>query len=319
MNTVKYKNALPMPIGYHSLYCDGLSPESRFPRDRYPKLKQSIVQHPDARLIQWFSPKQASLEELYDIHAPEYVDRFVSGTLTPKEQRQIGLRPWNPEIIPRTLHLTGGTIEAVHACIESNGYAGNLAGGTHHAYRDHGAGYCIFNDIAIAAMQAVEMGLERITVLDLDVHQGDGTASICKDMSTIQTISVHCAKNYPFKKQTSDIDIALPADTGDTEFLIAVETAISAMVEFSPGLLIYQAGVDPLSNDRLGKMNISRMGLRKRNKIVFDCVDAMHLPCLVLMGGGYAEPIEPTVECLSDLFLEAARRHLKRQDTHATV
>lgn len=104
-----------MPIGYHSLYCDGLSPESRFPRERYPKLKQSIDQHPDAGFVKWFIPRQATLEELYDIHHHQYVDRFMSGTLTPKEQRQIGLRPWNPEIVPRTLHLTGGTIEAVHA------------------------------------------------------------------------------------------------------------------------------------------------------------------------------------------------------------
>ena len=193
-----------MPIGYHSLYCDGLSPESRFPRERYPKLKRAIDQHREGGLVEWFSPRQATINELKDIHHPEYVERFLSGTLTPKEQRQIGLRPWNPEIIPRTLHLTGGTIEAVHACIESNGYAGNLAGGTHHAYRDHGAGYCIFNDIAIAAIQAIELGLERVTVLDLDVHQGDGTASICQDMPSVQTISVHCEKNYPFRKQISE-------------------------------------------------------------------------------------------------------------------
>lgn len=307
-----------MPVGYHALYCDGLSPDARFPRERYPKLKQSIEKHTDANMIRWFSPRKATLEELYDIHQPQYVNRFVSGTLTPKEQRQIGLRPWNPEIIPRTLHLTGGTIEAVRACIESNGYAGNLAGGTHHAYRDHGAGYCIFNDIAIAAIQAVELGIERITVLDLDVHQGDGTASICQNMPAVQTISVHCQKNYPFRKQVSDLDIPLPADTEDPEYLQAVETALTALIEFSPSLVIYQAGVDPLSNDRLGKMRISRLGLAKRNKMVFDCVDTLHLPCLVLMGGGYAEPIEPTVECLSDLFLEAARRHHKRQDAHVT-
>ena len=212
-----------MPIGYHPLYCDGLSPDARFPRERYPKLKQSIEAHHDADLIEWFKPRRAVVEELYDIHNHEYVDRFISGTLSPKEQRQIGLRPWNPEIIPRTLHLTGGTIQALHACIENNGYAGNLAGGTHHAYRDHGAGYCIFNDIAIAAIQAIEVGLERVTVLDLDVHQGDGTASICQTMQTVQTISVHCGKNYPFRKQESNLDISLPEGTTDETYLLAVE------------------------------------------------------------------------------------------------
>ena len=305
-----------MLIGYHPLYCDGLSAEARFPRERYPKLKQSITTHPDAHLIKWFSPRKATVDELYDIHSPEYVNRFLTGTLTPKEQRQIGLRPWNPEIVPRTLHLTGGTIQAVHASIESNGYAGNLAGGTHHAYRDHGAGYCIFNDIAIAAIQAIELGLERVTVLDLDVHQGDGTASICQTMPSIQTISVHCGKNYPFRKQESDLDISLLENTTDDDYCMAVESALKSLVDFSPSLVIYQAGVDPLKNDRLGKLNISRQGLQQRNELVFDCVDALHLPCLVLMGGGYAEPIEPTVECLSDLFLEAGRRHHNRQVSH---
>lgn len=305
-----------MPIGYHPLYCDGLSPEARFPRERYPKLKQSIDTHRDTNLIEWFTPRRATVEELYDIHDREYVDRFLSGTLSPKEQRQIGLRPWNPELVPRTLHLTGGTIQAVHACIESNGFAGNLAGGTHHAYRNHGAGYCIFNDIAIAAIQAIELGLERVTVLDLDVHQGDGTASICQTMPTIQTISVHCGKNYPFRKQESDLDIPLPEGTTDDAYLLAVEKALSTLVDFSPSLIIYQAGVDPLKYDRLGKMNISRQGLLQRNLLVFDCVDALHLPCLVLMGGGYAEPIEPTVDCLKDLFLEAGRRHYNRQVSH---
>ena len=312
-------NLSGMPVGYHKLYCDGLSPDARFPRERYPKLKASIDEHTDGTLIRWFSPRRASSEEIKDIHEADYVDRFLTGKLTPKEQRQVGLRPWNEDIIPRTLHLTGGTIEAVHACIESNGYAGNLAGGTHHAYRDHGAGYCIFNDIAIAAIQAIEMGVERITVLDLDVHQGDGTASICKDMPSIQTISVHCEKNYPFRKQQSDIDIPLPAGTADSDFLKAVESALEQLVKFGPNLVIYQAGVDPLSEDRLGKLSITREGLQARNELVFNCADALHVPCLVLMGGGYANPIEPTVDCLTDLFLEAARRHSIRQKANVTL
>jgi len=308
----------PMQIGFHSLYCDGLSPDSRFPRERYPRLKKQIDQHSRAELVHWFTPRQATIEEIIDIHEQDYVQRFLNASLTPKEQRQIGLRPWNPEIIPRTLHLTGGTIQALRFAVETNGYAGNLAGGTHHAFKEHGAGYCIFNDIAIAAIQAIELGLERVTVLDLDVHQGDGTASICKDMPNIQTISVHCEKNYPFRKQVSDVDIPLPAKSDDRTYLMAVDKALESLLAFNPSIVIYQAGVDGLSADRLGKLDLTREGLDQRNKKVFDCVDTLNVPCLVLMGGGYAEPIDPTVQCLSDLYIEAAKRHQQRQESHAS-
>ena len=311
--------AKPMRLGYHSLYCDGLSPNARFPRERYPKLKTHIDTHHNASSVQWFTPRKATVHELSDVHCTEYIHRFIEGTLTPKEKRQIGLRPWNPEIVDRTLHLTGGSIEAMHSAIEVNGYAGNLAGGTHHAYRDHGAGYCIFNDIVIAAIQAIEMGCERVSVLDLDVHQGDGTASICAEMPNIQTISIHCEQNYPFRKQQSDLDIPLQAGTNDQEYWQQVEHALEMMTLFNPDAIIYQAGVDGLHADRLGKFNLTRQGLQRRNQLVFDCVDALKLPCLVLMGGGYAEPIEPTVECLADLFLEAAHRHINRQDSQCIL
>ena len=307
-----------MQMGFHTLYCDGLSLEARFPRERYPKLKVSIEIHPMGKNIQWFTPRQAILEEITDIHDEQYVQRFIDGSLTPKEKRQIGLRPWNPEIVERTLYLTGGSIQALHYAVQSNGYGGNLAGGTHHAFKEHGAGYCIFNDIAIAAIQAIELGLERVTVLDLDVHQGDGTASICKDMPNIQTISVHCEKNYPFRKQLSDVDIPLPAMSEDHTYLIAVDKALESLREFNPSMVIYQAGVDGLNADRLGKLNLTREGLDQRNKTVFDCIDALKIPCLVLMGGGYADPIDPTVECLTDLYIEAAKRHLQRQESHAS-
>ena len=253
-------------MGFHTLYCDGLSVEARFPRERYPKLKASIEIHPMGKNIQWFTPRQAILEEITDIHDEQYVQRFIDGSLTPKEKRQIGLRPWNPEIVERTLYLTGGSIQALHYAVQSNGYAGNLAGGTHHAFKEHGAGYCIFNDIAIAAIQAIELGLERVTVLDLDVHQGDGTASICRDMPNIQTISVHCEKNYPFRKQLSDVDIPLPAMSEDHTYLIAVDKALEFLREFNPSMVIYQAGVDGLNADRLGKLNLTREGLDQNER-----------------------------------------------------
>ena len=151
-----------------------------------------------------------------------------------------------------------------------------------------------------------------MSIIDLDVHQGDGTASICEDIDNIQTISVHCEKNFPFKKQHSDLDIPLPKDCDDQMYLEAVQMAIQASKTFQPQALIFQGGVDPLKSDRLGKMNISRDGLRERNTLIFNYADEHNLPCLVLMGGGYSVPIEDTVDCLADMFLEAAIRHEKR-------
>ncbi len=301
-----------MMVGYHTLYCDGLSADASFPRDRYPKLKLEVDNRIGTSIIEWFSPRRASEEEISDIHNIGYVLRFLQDTLTPKEKRQIGLRPWTSDIIERTLRLTGGTIQAMEFCIQSNGYAGNLAGGTHHAFKDHGSGFCIFNDIAIAAIRAMELGCERITVIDLDVHQGDGTASICQEISNIHTISVHCEKNFPFRKQHSDLDIPLPQNCADQKYLEAVEMAIDSSQKFNPDAIIFQGGVDPLYCDRLGRMNISREGLQQRNNLIYDYADRNNLPCLVLMGGGYSVPIEDTVDCFADMFIEAAKRHSER-------
>jgi acetoin utilization deacetylase AcuC-like enzyme len=307
-----------MPIGYHSLYCDGLSPDAKFPRERYPKLRQAIDERKVTEHVHWFHPRKATVDELSDIHDVGYILRFLSGTLSPKEKRQIGLRPWTDNIVERTLRLTGGTVQCVENVLKTGGYAGNLAGGTHHAFRQHGSGYCIFNDIAIGAMTAIGLGAERISVIDLDVHQGDGTASICQQISAIQTISVHCERNFPFRKQQSDLDIPLQEKASDTAYLTAVEIAIEASRSFRPNLVIYQGGVDPLQTDRLGRLNVTRQGLATRNQMVFDYVDAHNLPCVVLMGGGYSVPIEDTVDCLADMFTEAALRHNNRiRNQHA--
>lgn len=305
-------SSILMPIGYHSLYCDGLSPEAKFPRERYPKLRQAIDTRENGATIQWFHPRKATVDELSDIHDMGYILRFLNGTLSPKEKRQIGLRPWTDDIIERTLRLTGGTIQCVESVLKTKGYAGNLAGGTHHAFRQHGSGYCIFNDIAIAAMTAIGLGCERISVIDLDVHQGDGTASICQNIPAIQTISVHCEKNFPFRKQQSSLDIPVQENASDPEYLAAVHQAIDASNDFNPDLVIYQGGVDPLITDRLGRLNVTRQGLATRNQMVFDHLDTNNLPCVVLMGGGYAVPIDDTVDCLADMFTEAAKRHCNR-------
>ncbi|MBM76396.1 MAG: histone deacetylase [Proteobacteria bacterium] len=308
-----------MPIGFHQLYCDGLSPKTKFPRERYPKLKEEMLRRGSEQSVHWFSPRYATFKEITQVHEPGYVQRFLTENLSASEKRKIGLRPWTKDIVERTLRLTGGTIQAVQYAIQSNGYAGNLAGGTHHAYGEYGSGYCIFNDIVVAAIAAIDMGCGRISIVDLDVHQGDGTAHLCSGISNIQTISVHCEQNFPFQKQNSDLDIALPESCEDLQYLHAVEQAIMAVEDFNPDLLIFQGGVDPLAEDRLGRMNISRLGLQERNRQIFDLADKHELPCLVLMGGGYAKPIEPTVDCLADMFLVAAERHKKRLKSSALI
>ena len=307
---------LKMRLGYHPIYTDGLHPEVRFPRHRYNEVAQEIKTRGGEKLIEFYKPEAVERTQLTTVHCENYIDRFLNGELSIKERRKIGLRPWTADIIPRTLILTGGTLAAADFALHHNSYAANMAGGTHHAYRAHGSGYCIVNDIAIAAQHAVQHhGISRVAIIDLDVHQGDGTASIFLDNPQILTLSVHGEKNFPFRKQQSNVDISLENETGDTGYLEAVSQILSAAEDFKPQFVIYQAGVDPLETDRLGKLSVTREGLIARNSRVFDFVDRHNLPCLVLMGGGYSDPIHPTVMALTDLFIEAAYRHHWRQ-TH---
>ena len=276
-----------MRLGFHPIYTDGLHPDVRFPRHRYMEVAKEIKDRGGEKIIDFHTPTPASPSQLTSIHDEGYITRFLNGELSMKERRKIGLRPWTKDIIPRTLILTGGTLAATDFAIEQNGYAANMAGGTHHAYKDHGSGYCIVNDIAIAAQHALnEYALKKIAVVDLDVHQGDGTAAIFSDDDRVLTVSVHGEKNFPFRKQESDLDIALPNETGDTGYLEVVSTAL-ATVGFNPDFSNLPGGVDPLQTDRLGKLAMTREGLAERNKRVYDLVDRLDIsPCLD--GGGYS-------------------------------
>ena len=228
------------------------------------------------------------MKEICVAHDPAYVARFLSGAMDDAEKRRIGLRPWTDLIIPRTRHLIGGAIAALYDVMREGGFAANMAGGTHHAHYDWGYGYCVFNDLAICARLARERhGLKRVAIVDLDVHQGDVTATSLADDHGVFTLSVHCAQNFPMTKATST-DIALPHGE-DEVYLEAVRSGLE-MVCAQPELILFQGGVDPLAADRLGRLKISQEGLRRRNAMVFDAIVLRELPCVVFMGGGIANP-----------------------------
>ena len=298
------------PIYYHKIYSSGLDRAARFPVDRYQWLANNLTESDERNLISWQTPRLATRQEILLVHGMDYVDRFFNHQLSEKEIRRIGLRPWKKEIVERSLRLTGGALQAMEqVLIQGRTIAGNMAGGTHHAFREVGAGYCIFNDLAICAEQAlVHAGVEKILILDLDVHQGDGTAKIFENDERVFTVSLHGKNNFPFRKQVSDWDLEFENDTEDGEYLETLEDVLAKLARMQFDLIFFQAGVDGLSSDALGLLNLTREGLKKRNEKVFDWRDNLDLPMVIFMGGGYAQPIEDTVDAFTDLFMEAASR-----------
>ena len=299
-----------MPLFFHPLYTDGIAQDARFPRDRYRRLSRRLQLGEAGELIQIIEAPAAALEDVLVAHERAYATRFLDGSMSLKERRRIGLRPWTPLLIPRTLHLMGGALGALACVAERGGVAGNMAGGTHHAHWDFGSGYCVFNDLAVCARTAHrDYGFKRIMILDLDVHQGDGTATILADDAFAQTISVHCAENFPLRKTQSDRDFAVPMGTGDEAYLEVVDEALAFGLAQAPDLVFFQAGVDGLSADALGRLELSQQGMWRRNQLVFDACLARRIPCVVFMGGGYSKPIDATVAAFEDLFVQAARAH----------
>ena len=251
------------------------------------------------------SAEAATRGALLAVHAERYVDDFLSGTLDAKVMRRIGF-PWSPELVKRTLASAGGTILAAETALET-GFGGTLAGGTHHAFREEGAGFCVFNDLAVAIEGVRGAGrIKTAAVVDLDVHQGDGTAAIFEDNDEVFTLSVHGAQNFPFRKQKSSLDIALEDGTRDAEYLPVVERALARVWEFNPDMVFYQAGVDALATDRLGRLGLTQGGLGRRDRMVIAETERRGVPLVITIGGGYSEPIEQTVEAHAQTFRTAA-------------
>ena len=284
-----------MKAFYSDTFVLPLPPGHRFPMAKYRLLRDRVLQEGIIAPENLIVAEPATREQLLLAHDADYIDKVLNGTLSAKEQRRLGF-PWSPELARRSVRTVGATIGACRAALD-DGVAVNLAGGTHHACRDHGEGYCVFNDSAVAArtMQA-EGRVRRVVVLDCDVHQGNGTAAILAGDSTVFTFSIHGAKNFPFHKERSDLDLELPDGTTDDLYLAMVEEGVRrAIAQSSADLAIYLAGADPYRKDRLGRMAISLSGLAERDNIVLGLCREMGLPVAVTMAGGYAEDVEEIV------------------------
>jgi len=270
-----------------------LPPEHRFPMRKYALLRAAIQQSlPEVELVE---PPAATDGQLALAHHPDWIRRFCAGDLDQADQRAIGF-PWSPEMVERSRRSAGATIAAARAAL-LEGVGVNLAGGTHHAHTDRGEGFCCFNDVAVAArlMQA-ENRVRQVAILDLDVHQGNGTATILATDPTIFTLSIHGQRNWPFSKALSDLDIGLPDGTQDDAYLLALAEALRALeASFAADLVLFIAGADVLGGDRLGRLALTPAGIEARDRMVFEWAQARRLPVAVAMGGGYCAEIEKTV------------------------
>ncbi len=298
---------MTIQLFYSDIYSTAISPVARFPRDRYRLVQEAIMARNESNWATILTPLPANREQVLLAHQVEYVDAFLNGQLSDKQMRKIGMRPWQPEFVERTLAILGGSIAALHAAVEAGGIAGNLAGGTHHAYADYGEGFCVFNDLAVCAHIArSDYGLQRIAIIDCDVHQGNGTAVMFTDDPDVLTFSIHGEKNFPFKKETSDLDVSLPDGCLDEAYLAALDKALIDIEDFSADIIFFQAGCDPLQEDRLGKLSLTRSGLQQRNARILALMEKWNVPLVIFMGGGYAEPIDVSVQCHADVYVQAA-------------
>ncbi len=285
---------LPLPAGH------------RFPMSKYVRLRDRVLAEGIVAPERLQAAEPAHEADLLRCHTRDYVERVLSGGLSEREQRRIGF-PWSPALARRSLRTVGGTLAACRAALD-DGVSANLAGGTHHAYADHGEGYCVFNDAAVAAraMQA-EGRVRRVVIVDCDVHQGNGTAALLRDDPTIYTFSIHGAKNYPAHKEQSDLDLELPDGTTDDRYLTLVEEGTRrALAASGADLAIYLAGADPYERDRLGRMKVTMGGLAERDRLVFGLCRAAGLPVAVAMAGGYAPEIDEIVQIHAETIRIAA-------------
>lgn len=286
---------MDVPLVYHPQYVAPLPDGHRFPMQKFRLLRDRLLADGTAAPEQFHQPERPPLDWIETVHAPEYARAYCNGTLDPKRQRRIGL-PWSPELAARTCVAVGGTVLTARLAL-ARGLACNLAGGTHHAFPDFGSGFCIFNDLAIAARLLLDEGaIARVAIVDLDVHQGDGTAWIFRDEPAAFTFSMHCQENFPARKQASDLDVPLPAGTDDDAYLQILARHLPEVLDRArPDLVLYDAGADVHGGDRLGKLALSDAGTFRRDLQVLSTCVAAGYPVACVIGGGYSENLDELV------------------------
>jgi acetoin utilization deacetylase AcuC-like enzyme len=294
---------LPLPAGH------------RFPMAKYSRLRERVAESLELAAATLHIPPAATDEELRQAHDEGYVARVLGGHLEPREVRRIGF-PFSQQMVERSRRSVGGTLAASRAALDE-GVAGNLAGGTHHAGRDFGEGYCVFNDVAVSARVLLhERRVSRVAVIDGDVHQGNGTAAILGRDERCFTFSVHGARNFPFRKVPGHLDVALHDGAGDEPYLEAIATGLQAALDdFGAELVLFVAGADPWEGDVLGHLAVTKEGLLARDELVFERCEARGVPVCVCMGGGYAPDVEDCVELHYQTFAAAMRSFLRRRAT----
>ena len=296
-----------MNLFYSDVFVLPLPSHHRFPMGKYARLRDRLLGTGEFGADDFGVPAAVTDAEITRVHCPAYLDRVATGSLSAAEQKAIGF-PWSERMVERSRRSSGATLAAAREAL-TRGWAANLAGGTHHAFRDRGEGFCVFNDVAIAsrALQA-EAGLTRIAVIDCDVHQGNGTAAIFAGDDSVFTFSIHGARNFPFAKESSDLDVELADGTGDDEYLWHLERALDETLERSrPQLAFYLAGADPYERDRLGRLKLTKAGLARRDETVLGTLASRGIPVAIAMAGGYARDIEDSVEIHANT-IRAARR-----------
>lgn len=294
-----------LPIAYHPIYKHPLPEGHRFPMIKYELLPQQLLHEGTALPSDFFEPEVCELEPIFAIHQKEYVDQLLALKIEPKAVRKVGF-PLSAALVERELRITKGTIVGAQKAFKTK-VAFNIAGGTHHAYSTHGEAFCLLNDQAVAAQFLLDQKLaKKILIVDLDVHQGNGTAEIFRNNPNVFTFSTHGRTNYPFKKEISDLDIAFEDKTTDAEFLKTIAKIIPQLIEEQkPDFIFYLAGVDILDSDKLGKLGCSLEGCKKRDEIVFSLCDKYEIPVQVSMGGGYSPEIKTIIEAHANTFRTA--------------
>ena len=274
---------LPLPEGH------------RFPMAKYAGLRAALLDQGIVDPEDLSEAPQASWEDLALVHTPEYLTAIAAGTLPREAVRRIGF-PWSPQMLERARRSVGATVAASRAAL-TDGAAANLAGGTHHSFADRGEGYCVFNDVAVATRTLQRDGLAtRVAVVDCDVHQGNGTAAIFHGDPDVFTFSMHGARNYPFKKEVSDLDVELEDGTGDAPYLEQLAQALDTVfTRRHPEIVFYLAGADPYEGDRLGRLKLTFDGLQRRDHLVLTCCRTLNIPVVITMSGGYAHDVNAIV------------------------